>query len=170
MGDYPTQLANPVPAAISPGYLFPEICNVGSYGSRSWGVANTAIFVPFSVEEYVTAYKISDVGGNTPAGNADGGIYNLDGTRIVSSGSTAQGSVGVLTILDIADTLLKPGYYLFAVASSGGDHFASNGRGATYDQYGIRSMASAFPLPATVTLAPAINYLPSVALHFKSVV
>lgn len=123
--------------------------------TQAWPTANEAIFIPFSVQCIVTVRKMFIVNGATLSGNVDVGIYNRNGTRLVSIGSTAQAGVSVIQEFDITDTLLSPGLYYLACAIDNGT--------ATLDMIGpsivlamgmgIAEMASAFPLPATATFA-----------------
>jgi hypothetical protein len=52
--------------------------------------------------------------GATASGNMDVGIYDYAGTRLVSSGSTAQSGTSAFQDFDITDTLLGPGIFYLA--------------------------------------------------------
>lgn len=140
--------------------------------SGAWPAANTAIFIPFSLTELMTALKITYLI-NAASGNVDAGIYSLGGTRIVSKGSTAAAGSGVWTTLDITDTILGPGTYYLAFAADNGTITLFRGRASTVPSalIGVAEMASAFPLPATVTLAtPSADYFPDVMLTGRSLI
>jgi hypothetical protein len=103
--------------------------------------------------------------GNAAGGvNADFGIYDFKGNRIVSSGSTAQ--TANVTIFELADTTLAPGYYFMGYAAPSGDHFAASHPIVLLHQIGMREMASALPLPATATFAALQQaFYPQYMLH-----
>lgn len=125
-----------------------------SIASAVWPTANLARFVPVVVE-YPTTIRMMGLSIVAVGGNIDLGIYRQDGTQLVSTGSTPVAATGFMPI-DIADTLLAPGLHYLAVAAD-----VSSGlqvqRLSVYQLLqrlaGIREMASAFPLPATATLA-----------------
>lgn len=88
------------------------------YGSvtitnQTWQAANRALYWPVEVQSACTAYQIAFQVG-TQSGNCDVGIYDEQGKRLVSSGSTAVAAAGV-QVIDIADTLLIPGVYFLAM-------------------------------------------------------
>lgn len=172
MGDFPEQLLDPAPAAITPARAIPELAYFGTYGSRPFPVANTAIFVPFTVDEPVTAYKMSMATGNTASGNLDLGIYDLYGTRLVSSGSFAQAGVSI-NLADITDTLLNPGYYFMAGVADNltATYLASATPIVPLSALGVMEMASAFPLPGTATFTRVTGaYLPLITVHLRTTV
>lgn len=81
--------------------------------AATWGAANTALYMPVNVHAAVTLYKMSFTIG-VQSGNYDIGVYDENGVRLVSKGSTALPVAGIV-ITDIADTLLTPGVYFFAL-------------------------------------------------------
>lgn len=87
-----------------------------SVTSAAWPAANRALYIPFCVEQTCTAYKMGFVVA-VQAGNYDVGIYNENGVRLVSVGSTTVPVAG-LASADIADTLLTPGTYFMAMICS----------------------------------------------------
>jgi len=124
--------------------------------STTWPTANTARFFPFSVGEPCTAVKMFVVNGTVASGNLDLGIYDAAGTRLVSTGSTAQSGTSDLQLVDITDIALSPGViYYAALVMDGttGTYYrmdSSSSHGAK--SLGLLQMASAFPLPATATM------------------
>jgi hypothetical protein len=136
--------------------------------SAVYPVANTAYFVPFATAEPLTVVKLFAQNGATVSGNIDVGIYAVDGTRLVSSGSTGQTPTATVQIFDIADTLIGPGqvfYLAIAMDNTTGTLFRISIGVNTGSILGMAEMASAFPLPATATLATLVNgYLPTFGL------
>lgn len=128
----------------------------GQPSSGAWPTANKAIFVPFVINTNCTVKKMFVVNGATASGNLDIGIYNEDGTKLVSSGSTAQSGTNGLQVIDVTDTPLSPGAYYMALAMNGitGTMFKyTAGTGAQMSQLGVYQQTTAFPLPATATFA-----------------
>lgn len=131
-----------------------SILNAGS----AWPSANLAIYIPFRVTRAFTFNSIAICIGSA-AGNLDAGVYNADGTKIVSTGSTAVGA-NVNTI-SVTSTTLGPGLYYFALACSSTScqpmcyAFTSTAKAGIIRALGVSQQASALPLPATMT--PAAN-------------
>jgi len=129
-----------------------------SFGNAvAWPSANRAIFWPITITENYDVATMVVHNGDAAAGNFDMGIYTIDGTRLVSSGSTAMSGTNVLQSVSVSYTLTA-GRYLVAMSSDtagGTQHW----RACTFgDQertniYGMAQMAAAFPLPASATLA-----------------
>lgn len=149
--------------------------SVTAPSNAAWTAANRAIYVPVRVPYRVTIAKIIIGAGATASGNFDVGIYTKDGTRVVSSGSTAKGSL-TEHVVDITDTNIGPGLYYLAMAADGTD---------AYTQYaflgssplplqkarivGALMEESAFPLPATATMvALTAVTLPSIVAVQRS--
>lgn len=128
-----------------------------SIGAVSSGVltANRAYLIPFHLEEPITITKLFCANGATASGNVDVGIYSSDFTKIISSGSTAQAGTNDLQVFDVTDTTIGPGDFYLAVALDNGTGtvFTQNLTVAIGRRSGLLQMASAFPLPATITPA-----------------
>ena len=145
----------------------------GTVANAVWPAANLAIYIPFRVSAPVLVTQMFTTNGSTVAGNVDIGIYDVAGTRLVSSGATAQSGTSALQAYDITDTLLAPGQFYLACSLSDGT--ATIARVATSAQFlrafGCAQEASAHPLPATATFATmAQAYLPIIGLTTESVV
>ena len=139
-----------------------------------WPAANRAIFLPFMVESAVTAYMMA-IEVTVQSGNCDIGIYDVLGaTRLVSTGSTAVGAVGIQTF-DITDTLLLPGVYYAALNVD--NITAAVARSTSVSALWLQSVGvqqqavGAVTLPNPATLAnPASAYLPNIAVGLKSTI
>ena len=146
-------------------HSFRAVAEIERAGTGRWPEANLAIYIPFTVTEQITIKRIL-VWIGTSSGNIDVGIYDTDGTRRVSSGSTAMGATNTTQIFDIADTALSPGTYYMAMVV---DNITAQFN-RIYPQYnmmyGIREETSAFPLPSTATIVEhgARSFLPNMAL------
>jgi hypothetical protein len=85
-------------------------------GSATFVAANRAIFQPFRVAEPCVIKQLYVHNGATASGNIDVGVYSMDGTQLVSTGSTAQSGTSNLQVFDVTDTLIGRGAYYVAVA------------------------------------------------------
>lgn len=148
-----------IAAEISSNYAGPK--------STAWGTASLAILVPVQITSGVTVKQMAWINGATVSGNVDIGIYDSTFNLLVSLGSTAQSGTIAMQVGDIADTALSAGTYYFALASSSATatfYLADYGLGSIHAQgtkeMGVVTMASAFPLPATITPAASIGYIP----------
>lgn len=137
---------------------------LGSAGSMTlssgtWPEANKAFFVPFHVLSRIRVRALGYAAGSVVSGNVDGGIYTADGVRICSSGSVSQTGFTTSNLNWLSTSLdneLGPGlFYLALVMDS---TTATSIRWGPSNvglprAMGCAEMASAFPLPATATLA-----------------
>lgn len=139
-----------------------------SAASATYPAANRALLVPFHIEMPILITLLLSANGATASGNIDVGIYSADFTRIVSAGSTAQSGTNAAQTFNIADVILGAGDYYLAVAmdNTTGTLFRQNLGVQPTRRAGVLQMASAFPLPATITPATiASSYLPIIALR-----
>ncbi len=125
--------------------------------STAWPSTNLAIFVPFRLVQPRTVYKMIVGEGPTATGNFDVGIYDAQGNRLVSSGTTAKGA-STEHVLDVTDTQIGPGLFYLAMSADGTINFMmTTPTGASVIQktrmMGVVQMATAFVLPATATFA-----------------
>lgn len=141
-----------------------------SGGPPVWQAANTAVYIPFELDQAATLIQMHVVIAAS-AGNIDVGVYDSAGTLKVTMGTTAMGAVGVQTF-NVADTPLAKGRYFAAVACSNG----ATATLATYVQEsvgaavaaGYKKQITAFPLPASATYAsPTASGIPLVMLEFS---
>ena len=138
---------------------------IGQTASAAWLAANKAFFYPFTLTSPAVAYQLLFWVGATSSGNIDVGIYDVQGNRIVSAGSTAMSAtVNTVQELNITDTQLMPGSYLLAVAcdNTTGTCYRVNGA----DEFGLPSYpvyeeagltAAALPNPATPVISTEAN-------------
>ena len=141
---------------------------IHNFASAAWPSANRAIFIPFHLDEPTIITAIGVPNGATATGNFDVGIYDVAGTKIVSSGSTAQAGTSAIQTVDITDTLIGPGDFYMAIAMDGtsGTMYSTNSPAVSHLRMaGMLQMASAFPLPATATFATITSaYVPGLLL------
>jgi hypothetical protein len=135
-------------------------------GSATWVTASSARLFPFRIHSSTTYVKAIWLNGTTTSGNVDAGLYDVEGNRLVSTGSTAQGTVSVWQEADITDTTLRPGLYYMAIVmdNTTGHMIRWNPTHQYLTMLGCQAMASAFPLPTTLTFAAyGAAYIPTFA-------
>ncbi len=145
-----------------------------AWASAVWPSANRALFIPFRIYQPITAVKMFTVNGAAASGNIDIGIYNADGTKLVSSGSTAMSGTSAMQVFDITDTQFGPGlFYLALAVDNVTAAFIRRGTSGTITNRfaGLLHQASAFPLPATATFASySAAYIPLFGLTTRTVI
>lgn len=141
--------------------------------STAWPAANEAYLVPFYVavpERIVEMFFTAGSGPGTT--NFDLGIYRDDFTRIVSLGATAAVNTtdAILPVGggDIPDVTLTSGRYYMAMSSAA---ITLTVRASTQGNgfmraIGMKKMAAAHPLPATITPASmgATAFMPIICM------
>lgn len=124
--------------------------------SLTWGTGSQAIFWPIIVETNLTVSKLYVFNGTVVSGNIDLGLYNPDGVRLSSAGSTAQSGTSAIQSVSVTPFNIAPGLYYLAATL---DNTTGTILGRTLPMVsfgrtmGIVQMGSAFPLPATATFA-----------------
>ena len=115
--------------------------------------ANQARYCPIVIHRPCTAFRFWFRTSGVQTGNYDVGIYDENGTRLVSSGSTALPTTQNAVMVDIADTPLVAGRYYLAHAVSSATSSQAVGLASIVNMraYGNVTQASALPLPATMT-------------------
>lgn len=129
---------------------------------------NDAILVPLCLPYPALVKRLYIGNGNAAGQNVDVGIYTADFTLITSIGSTAQTGNSVPQFFDIADKWLSPAQYYVAVASNSTSSSwrRVNVTIAHLPFFGMAKMATAFPLPATITPASiTAAFVPLVGLE-----
>ena len=148
-----------------------------SYGFNAWSdsaiwpTANLALFIPLYLPESITTTKLFWGNGDVVSGNVDMGIYQTSGTRLASTGSTAQAGTSGPQSVALATTLPTGTYYLaLAMNNITGRMTRSTGVNVGLARAaGMMEQASAFPLPAAATFATlTTNYVPSLGLVLRS--
>jgi len=126
------------------------------FASIAWPTGNLAMYYPFRIPYAVTVTGIQILNGASVSGNVDVGIYSAEGTRIASSGSTAQAGASSIQTIALTSTILAPGQYYIALAFDNSTGTTAITALATFQfarAYGVLKQATAFPLPATAVFA-----------------
>jgi hypothetical protein len=153
----------PLDLWIGPGNPF----GAGQNGAAP--TANVAYLAAFSVNRSHTVTKARYIV-QAQSGNVDIGIYNADGTRLGSTGSTAVGAVGSsgqVINLTAAVTLVPGLLYWAALAADNTTvrwvaHYINSSSLIALAAMGLtQQVATSFPLPAPLVLSATA---PSAAL------
>lgn len=144
--------------------------------SSAWPTANLALYYPFRLYSFATAYQLLVLIGATSTGNVDVGIYDAQKNLIVSSGSTACGAINTVQEFDITNTVLAPGDYMLGLAFSTNTATTFVGTAANDELIlggvVVYEEASAMPLPSTATPVVTTLDVPRMSLagiQFRSV-
>jgi hypothetical protein len=144
----------------------------GAPGSATWPAANRAIYVPLRVATPTVFSQAWLKNGSAVSGNVDIGIYSADGTRLVSTGSTAQSGTNAYQTIDMTDTLVGRGLYYIALSidNTTATTFRRNLDAASMRGVGVAQEASASPLPASATFAAVVSaYMPEFGVLGRTV-
>lgn len=132
---------------------------LGAFNSQgvagvAWPLANLALFIPVEVTEAIVLTGIYWATGGTAGGNLDIGLYNEDGTKVVSHGTVARGTVNSLnSSFALTDTTVGPGRYFMAMsADSTNIYNAAVPAAGLLEALGVCEMQTAFVLPSPATL------------------
>jgi hypothetical protein len=151
MGDFPADYPRPVGQLITTLDMGAPLGACIEYITT----ANRAIYIPVRIPAPFYAHKMFIYNGATVSGNIDMGIYDRDGNKIASLGTTAQGTASTIQEFDMTDILLAPGIYYLAVAldNATGKILCADSVGVLLRSLGRVVQETAFPLPATATFA-----------------
>lgn len=155
---------DPVPPMVS---AWTRLIGWWDYGfssapsSGTWeagGGANRAVYVPIVIPSVCVVRRVWWVNGSSVSAtyNIDVGVYadagGIPGAKLVSSGSTAQGTASNVQFADVTDTTLSPNLYWLAIAcSSASATFFRNNSSAAWNASVRFMQETAFALPATAT-------------------
>lgn len=140
--------------------------------SNGWVSANRAIYVPFSLSAPYQVSRVWWANGATATGNVDCGIYTIGGTRLASTGSTAQAGTSVVQSVALSQLLLPGAYYMALVLSSTSGTILRAALAVVGCQsLGVAQQATALPLPATATFATVASaFMPLFGIASASVI
>ena len=153
-----------------------SLCSMGIYvdapGSFTWMTANRAVYVPFRISRTILVKNMFIFNGATISGNVDLGIYDKDGTRLVSTGSTAQAGASSVQTIAVVNTPIGPGLFYMALAINNTTATVYLWNLANYRSkcFGLAMQAAVFPLPVIATFATYSDYLYLYGLTARSFV
>jgi hypothetical protein len=133
---------------VHPGHVIQQ------FGVGNGTVANNKVFyIPFVVREPFILDKFA-YWCSTASGNVDLGLYDIDGNKLVSTGSTACATNA--QELDVTDYFVRPGRYYAACAFSSATvqiTRISATNAALHRSMGWLDQAQSLPLPTTATFS-----------------
>ncbi len=139
-----------------------DLRSASAVAATLWPTANKAFYFPVAVR-FPFVLKQWFIASSVTSGNFDIGLYSTGGTKLYSSGATAQSGATNLQVVTQTATLLNPGWYYLALAFDNGTAqlFASNPGITILKAMGAAVQTSAYTLPATATFATAdVSYVP----------
>jgi hypothetical protein len=139
--------------------------------STAWPLANLAIYVPIYINEPCTIYQVGTGAGLTAGGNFDIGLYQMDGTKVQSTGTQAR-TASAWNAVDWTDLDVSPGWYYAAMAANGVDNYCGVAPAAGLcEAFGIAEQTTAFvlPSPATITTRTTRAFVPNIVFVLRSV-
>lgn len=136
------------------------------YTNGSWAANNRAVYVPITMPRRFTVARFFTANSNA-TGNADVGLYDWLGNRLLSTGTIARAGTNVVQYFGVTDQSFPAGRYYIAlvVSTTSGALFASVADQQSYMQIAgvLQEDLGSTVLPATMT--PAI-YASTVAWCF----
>lgn len=174
---FPPQGDQPAPASAiwtpaSPNFSTANLlCNIATNSSGAWFSANDPILIPFVVNDPVTVYQLGWFNGSAAGDSVDVGIYNTSFARLISTGSQTGTGNSTYQFIDVADTVLTPGYYYAAMVMSTTtanrcNFFNTNLVSALAMAGVLDSSTDALPLPDPITNMAAAATAVSVPVLF----
>lgn len=161
MADFPQQIVTPISIhSFSPEAVgscdMRGLAVTANPASAAWAAANQAIYIPIEIRSPYLLALFFWGNGSTASSNCDVGLYTVGGSRIASTGSTAQsGASAVQYAAPSAGTILvSPGQYYLGFACSGTTNRVFQNTSVTAvpgRMMGLLQESSALPLPATMT-------------------
>jgi hypothetical protein len=128
--------------------------------TSSWQTASLAIYIPLYIPTPYTVRRVFWGNGSALAGNKDFGIYSPDGTKIYSTGSTAESGASAIQYVTPTAFVLQTGRYYMAIVC---DQTTNHGWGIAAGSAimlrmaGYLQQATALPLPNSATFAAKAN-------------
>ncbi len=131
--------------------------------TATWPTANLGLFIPFFLPCRFVLRRMFCLNGSAVSGNIDLGVYSMDGSKIVSAGSTAHSGTSTVQIVTVTETVLAPGrYYMALSCSNTTSQFLRQSIGVLGAQNGgIVQAATQVPLANLPTFAsPSNTFIP----------
>jgi len=154
-----TVIPAPMPGCWTPDWGISTYAILASGpSSASFEYPNRAAYFPILVPCMSVIRRFWWVNGTTVNASyvIDAGLYAdagyKPGSRLISTGNTAQGTASQVQFVDVTDTTIGPGRYWLALASSSNvaTFFRGTTNGASDGSYRFQQ-DDARPLPATAT-------------------
>ncbi len=129
--------------------------------SGTWVAINRIIYVPFSLNRTVTAYRLFWLNGATVGtNNLQAGVYDQNFARMIAGTSTLSAGANICQFDNITDTVIGPGRFYMALWGSGVTMTVLRTSTASSAGGGVYYETAAGGLPATATpVSPATTAL-----------
>jgi hypothetical protein len=153
-----------------------EMAGLVAYGnpsSAAWPTANKAFYFPFTLQIPQMAYQLWVWNGATTSGNFDIGLFDESGTKLGSSGATAQSGASSIQTVDITDVLLPQGTTWLGLSfnNTTATTFRINPAAAYIAPLGCYVQTTAYPLPTTATYSRIdAAYVPMCGILFRTTI
>ena len=143
------------------GWDIKAATTTGTWAAGTGG-ANTSWFVPIRFVVPTLVKRLWYVIGGTSSGNVDMGIYDTSGNKLISAGSTAQGTANTTQYFDIDDQQLFDLWYIgFAINNAAGTFYQITL--TLGESVGIKQLTFPLPSPATF-ITNTIGKIPLVGI------
>lgn len=139
----------------------------GTFNSVAFPTAKKVLYVPIRIPMPLLVTQLFTLNGATASGNIDVGLYTLDGTKLVSSGSTAQAGTTQKQLFNVTDFVLGRGTYYMAVSLD--NTTGTITRVSIVNVFAIQAAGcltettGSFGLPATASFASYVDAMVPVA-------
>lgn len=133
---------------------------VFAIASGAFPTANKVLYVPIRIPRPIIIQQLYTSNGATASGNIDVGVYSVDGTKIVSSGSVAQSGTNQKQLFNVTDTLIGRGVFYMGLTLSNttGTFFRNAGALALLRTIGLLTETpGGFGLPANATFGAYVD-------------
>ena len=148
--------------------------NPGTFNGLAWPLAKRVLYVPIRIPIPILVKQLYIGNGNTVAGNFDVGVYSLDGTKIASSGSTAQSGTAQKQLVNVTDFLLGRGAFYMALTMDGTSGFIQRNSITSVPSISaagcLMEVTGSFGLPATASFGTWVDaWVPIMGLLAQTV-
>lgn len=136
-----------------------------NFANSAWPAANRAVYVPVALHARFTVARFMVCNAGAVAGDLDIGLYNFAGSRLISTGTTAQSGTNAVQYVDVTNQSFPAGNYWLALVlgdTGGRVSTSTTGAGGFEPFWGatLENLGSTV-LPATMTPAVrAVGTLP----------
>lgn len=90
----------------------------GVYTLAAWPTNNLALYFPVHLPAAFTVARFLVANGTNTTGNVDVGLYDFQGNRLLSTGTTARSGASAVQYVGVTDTAFPAGHYYLALVGS----------------------------------------------------
>lgn len=117
-------VSRPLPLHITSVGRFNTLTNIagmtaeGNFASATWPANNRAIYIPIFMPARFTVARFFVANGTAVSGTFDIGLFNYEGEKLISTGSTAQAGTSVVQYVGVTDQSFPAGNYFLGIVLS----------------------------------------------------